>query len=90
MRQARAPDDQCPGQAQPGGERKHEVERRRQRAEPLHHLDRDQRAEQPHEHCVHNIPDARVFRPSVWARYGSLDPQSADYRACAAYGALYK
>jgi len=30
-----------------------------------------------------------VFRPSAWARFGALDPQGADYRACAAYGPLY-
>jgi len=39
---------------------------------------------------MHNVPEDKVFRPSVWARFGSLDPQSADYRACATFGPLYK
>jgi L-fucose/D-arabinose isomerase len=38
---------------------------------------------------MHNVPEHRVFRPSAWARFGSLEPQSADYRACATYGPLY-
>jgi L-fucose isomerase len=38
---------------------------------------------------MHNVPDDAVFRPSAWARFGALDPQGADYRACAAYGPLY-
>ncbi len=40
---------------------------------------------------MHNIAEDRIFRPSVWARFGSgLEPQSADYRACEAFGPLYK
>jgi L-fucose isomerase len=39
---------------------------------------------------MHNVPDERVFRPSVWARFGALEPQAADYRACAAFGPLYR
>lgn len=39
---------------------------------------------------MHNVSQDRIFRPSVWARFGSgMEPQSADYRACAAYGPLY-
>ena len=38
---------------------------------------------------MHNVPEDRVFRPASWARFGAMEPQSADYRACAAYGALY-
>jgi len=38
---------------------------------------------------MHNVPVEKVFRPAVWARFGALDPQGADYRACAAYGPLY-
>ncbi len=38
---------------------------------------------------MHNVPAERVFRPSSWNRFGALDPQGADYRACAAYGPLY-
>jgi L-fucose/D-arabinose isomerase len=39
---------------------------------------------------MHNVPEDRVFRPSSWARFGSLEPQGADYRACATYGPLYR
>ncbi|HEY8971437.1 MAG TPA: L-fucose isomerase, partial [Puia sp.] len=39
--------------------------------------------------CMHNVPDERVFRPSAWNAFGS-DGESADYRACETYGALYK
>jgi L-fucose isomerase len=39
---------------------------------------------------MHNVPEERVFRPASWSRFGALDPQSADYRACAAYGPLYR
>jgi L-fucose isomerase len=39
---------------------------------------------------MHNVPAERVFRPSVWARFGGLEPQAADYRACATFGPLYR
>lgn len=38
---------------------------------------------------MHNVEDGKVFRPSAWASFGS-DNEGADYRACAAYGPLYK
>jgi len=31
----------------------------------------------------------KIFGPSSWNAFGS-DSEGADYRACAAYGALYK
>lgn len=39
---------------------------------------------------MHNVPAERIFRPSAWNAFGTSDPESADYRACAAYGPLYK
>jgi L-fucose isomerase len=39
--------------------------------------------------CMHNVEDEKIFRPSAWNAFGS-DPEGADYRACAAYGPLYK
>jgi L-fucose isomerase len=39
---------------------------------------------------MHNVPGERVFRPSSWSRFGALDQQAADYRACATYGPLYR
>jgi len=38
---------------------------------------------------MHNVPEERVFRPSAWSRFGALEPQGADYRACATFGPLY-
>jgi L-fucose/D-arabinose isomerase len=38
---------------------------------------------------MHNVQQDQVFRPSAWDRFGSLEPQSADYRACETYGPLY-
>jgi L-fucose isomerase len=39
--------------------------------------------------CMHNVAPERIFRPSVWSAFGALDPQGADYRACANFGPLY-
>ncbi len=39
---------------------------------------------------MHNVSEERIFRPSAWSRFGTMDAQSADYRACATYGALYR
>jgi L-fucose isomerase len=38
---------------------------------------------------MHNVAEDRIFRPASWTRFGALDPQGADYRACSAYGPLY-
>lgn len=39
--------------------------------------------------CMHNLPADRLLRPANWDMFGLSDPIGADYRACAAYGALY-
>jgi L-fucose isomerase len=39
--------------------------------------------------CMHNVPEEKIFRPSAWASFG-MDAEGADYRACAAYGPLYR
>jgi L-fucose isomerase len=39
---------------------------------------------------MHNVGRERVFRPAVWSAFGTDDLESADYRACAAYGPMYK
>ena len=39
--------------------------------------------------CMHNVPDDQIFRPSTWRAFG-MDPEGADYRACQAYGPLFK
>ncbi|PKL14437.1 MAG: L-fucose isomerase [Spirochaetae bacterium HGW-Spirochaetae-8] len=38
--------------------------------------------------CMHNVSEEHIFRPSSWNAFG-MDPESADYRACATYGPLY-
>ena len=38
---------------------------------------------------MHNVPEERLFRPSVWSRFGGLDSQAGDYRACQTFGPLY-
>jgi len=38
---------------------------------------------------MHNVPEDQLFRPSSWDAYGTADLESADFRACAAYGPLY-
>lgn len=40
--------------------------------------------------CMHNVEEERVFRPSAWTAFGTVENgEGADYRACAAYGPLY-
>ena len=39
--------------------------------------------------CMHNVPGGDVFRPAVWNAFG-MDKEGQDYRACAAYGPMYK
>lgn len=39
---------------------------------------------------MHNVDDAKIFRPHSWSAFGTEDTQSADFRACKNYGPLYK
>ncbi len=39
--------------------------------------------------CMHNVPDKDIFRPSAWNAFG-MDKEGQDYRACDAYGPLYR
>jgi L-fucose isomerase len=39
---------------------------------------------------MHNVSVGKVFRPHAWSAFGTAGQESADYRACAAYGPLYK
>ncbi len=39
---------------------------------------------------LHNVPEEKIFRPACWNAFGTKDLEGADYRACAAYGPLYK
>ncbi|MBQ3022271.1 MAG: L-fucose isomerase [Clostridia bacterium] len=38
---------------------------------------------------MHNVPEEKIFRPSSWNAFG-MDKEGADYRACEAYGPLFK
>ena len=39
--------------------------------------------------AMHNVPEDQIFRPACWNAFG-MDKEGQDFRACAAYGALYK
>ena len=39
--------------------------------------------------CMHNVPSENIFRPAAWNAFG-MDKEGQDYRACAAYGPMYK
>jgi L-fucose isomerase len=38
---------------------------------------------------MHNVPEEQIFRPSAWTAFG-MDSEGSDYRACSAFGPLYK
>ncbi len=39
--------------------------------------------------CMHNVDEDKIFRPAAWNAFG-MDKEGQDYRACAAYGPMYK
>ncbi len=39
--------------------------------------------------CLHNVPEKDIFRPAAWNAFG-MDKEGQDFRACAAYGPMYK
>ncbi len=39
---------------------------------------------------LHNVADKDIYRPHSFAAFGTKDLEGADYRACQAYGPLYK
>ena len=39
---------------------------------------------------MHNVEDDRIFRPHVWASFGTQDYEMADFAACKAFGPLYR
>ena len=38
---------------------------------------------------MHNVPEEKIFRPASWNAFG-MDKEGQDYRACAAYGPMYR
>lgn len=39
--------------------------------------------------CMHNVPEEDIFRPAAWNAFG-MDKEGQNFRACAAYGPMYK
>jgi L-fucose isomerase len=39
--------------------------------------------------AMHNVDEAKIFRPSAWGLFGTAGSEGADYRACANFGPLY-
>lgn len=39
--------------------------------------------------AMHNVPEEKILRPAAWNAFG-MDKEGQDYRACAAYGPMYK
>ena len=39
--------------------------------------------------CMHNVDEKDIYRPASWNAFG-MDNEGQDYRACAAYGPMYK
>ena len=39
--------------------------------------------------CMHNVDEKDIYRPAAWNAFG-MDKEGADYRACQAYGPMYK
>ncbi len=39
--------------------------------------------------CMHNVDEKDIYRPAAWNAFG-MDKEGQDYRACTAYGPLYK
>lgn len=39
--------------------------------------------------AMHNVPAGQIFRPHAWSAFGTVEAESADYRACQTYGPLF-
>ncbi len=39
--------------------------------------------------CMHNVDEDKIYRPAAWNAFG-MDKEGQDYRACEAYGPMYK
>ncbi|MBI9101774.1 MAG: L-fucose isomerase [Spirochaetales bacterium] len=37
---------------------------------------------------MHNVPEAKIFRPSTWSAFG-MNKEGSDYRACEKFGPVY-
>ena len=39
--------------------------------------------------CMHNVDEDKIYRPASWNAFG-MDKEGQDYRACQAYGPMYR
>lgn len=39
---------------------------------------------------LHNVEETRIYRPTMWSHYGTLDYTGSDFRACDTLGPLYE
>ncbi len=39
--------------------------------------------------AMHNVPDERIFRPSVWDAFGTMNSEGADFRACENFSSVF-
>ena len=39
---------------------------------------------------MHNVDESKIFRPACWNAFGTQELEGADFRACEAYGPMYK
>ena len=39
--------------------------------------------------AMHNVSEERIYRPSAWGAFGTVDLEGSDYRACKNFGPLY-
>jgi L-fucose isomerase len=39
--------------------------------------------------AMHNVPEEDIFRPRMWASFGTAEPEGSDFRACKVLGPLY-
>lgn len=39
--------------------------------------------------CMHNVDESEIYRPAAWNAFG-MDKEGQDYRACNAYGPMYR
>ena len=39
---------------------------------------------------MHNVSDEKIFRPTAWNAFGTIDKEGSDFRACSNFGPIYK
>jgi len=39
---------------------------------------------------MHNVSEEKIFRPTAWNAFGTIDKEGSDFRACSNFGPIYK